>query len=249
MNEGSSTPAYTTYEFFLKRPPSMLGALLGSEEFPNDKPLIPPTVRSLSYIAIFPLSSHFRTLTDHLPYHLQRLYVQLVPRNDLLDHAPEMRHLEPRDLWMERNSCYALVMREMLSTEPDETGVPGWQGWWNLREFASGDAADRDSWEEAVRWVQMVDVGWKVAGDGVFAREKPNQNQDRERVDSSADEADHYTLSDDQSSDHVDDSNEHIDTSSIPLGGGDTDPFPTPTTTAATTSTTSTPRAPESPFL
>ncbi|KAK7744675.1 hypothetical protein SLS53_003564 [Cytospora paraplurivora] len=93
LNEGSSTRVYKTYEYFHKRPPSVLGALLGAEGFPNDEPLIPPSVRELSYVAIFPLSSHFNTLVQNLP-RIDRLFVQLVPRNDILDDRREMEHLD-----------------------------------------------------------------------------------------------------------------------------------------------------------
>ena len=103
LNEGSSMPVYKTYEFFLKRPPSILGALLGCEEPPNDAPLVPPSVRSLSYVAMFPLSSHFNTLVGHLPP-LDRLFVQLVPRTAILDDPDEMHCIDAGDLWMERNT-------------------------------------------------------------------------------------------------------------------------------------------------
>lgn len=93
LNEGSSTRVYKTYEYFHKRPPSMLGALLGAEEFPNDESLIPPSIRDISYVGIFPLSTHFNTLVQNLPP-IDRLFVQLVPRNDILKDKREMQHLD-----------------------------------------------------------------------------------------------------------------------------------------------------------
>jgi hypothetical protein len=95
LNEGSSTRVYKTYEYYHRRPPSMLGALLGAEEFPNDEPLIPPTIRDLSYVGIFPLSTHFNTLVQNLP-RIDRLFVQLVPRNDILKDKKEMEHLDSK---------------------------------------------------------------------------------------------------------------------------------------------------------
>ena len=73
----------------------MLGALLGAEEFPNDEPLIPSTIRDLSYVGIFPLSTHFNTLVQNLP-RIDRLFVQLVPRNDILKDKKEMEHLDSK---------------------------------------------------------------------------------------------------------------------------------------------------------
>ena len=184
LNEGSSTRVYKTYEFFLRRPPSILGALLGCEEAPNDTPLVPPTITSLSYIAIFPLSSHFNSLVSFLP-RIDKLYVQLVPRNDLLRDAVEMRNVQASDLWMERNSCYGLVMRELLTSEmgaiSDDEGEDANDGanggpsrsesnWRYLREFESGDAADKDAWDMAVQYVSMSGSNWHVEREGVFVR-------------------------------------------------------------------------------
>lgn len=95
LNEGSSTRVYKTYEYYHRRPPSMLGALLGAEEFPNDEPLIPSTIHDLSYVGIFPLSTHFNTLVQNLP-RIDRLFVQLVPRNDILKDHKEMQHLDSK---------------------------------------------------------------------------------------------------------------------------------------------------------
>jgi hypothetical protein len=171
---------YKTYEFFLRRPPSILGALLGCEERPNDKPLIPPTLTSMSYIAIFPLSSHFQLLVDGLP-RLERLYIQLVPQNDILRDPEEMRNIQPSDLWMERNTCYGLIMRSLLSGEvgdgdgssdsDDDDGLhsPS-SNWRHLRVFESGDAADRDAWDMAVQYIQTSGADWHVESDGVFVR-------------------------------------------------------------------------------
>ncbi|OLN86455.1 hypothetical protein CCHL11_06338 [Colletotrichum chlorophyti] len=163
LNEGSSTRVYKTYEFYLKRPPSILGALLGAEEFPNDEPLVPPTVRDFSYVAIFPLSTHFNTLIMNIP-RLDRLFVQLVPRNDILQDADEMRNIEISDLWMERNTAYSMLFRELFDPDPDSP-------WLELKTFESGDAADREAWEMAVQFVQFSGVqGWRVESEGVFVR-------------------------------------------------------------------------------
>ncbi|KAK1540554.1 F-box domain-containing protein [Colletotrichum paranaense] len=164
LNEGSSTRVYKTYEFYLKRPPSILGALLGAEEFPNDESMIPSSIRDLSYVGIFPLSSHFNTLVQNVP-RLHRLFVQLVPRNDILSDHEEMRNVDLADLWMERNTAYSMLFRELFNPSPDSP-------WLELSVFESGDAADKEAWDMAVQFVQFSGVqGWRVAGEGVFARE------------------------------------------------------------------------------
>ena len=182
LNEGSSTRVYKTYEFFLKRPPSILGSLLGCEEAPNDEPLIPPSVRSFSYVAIFPLSSHFNRLVNHLP-RLDNLYLQLVPRNDILDNKEEMSHITAQDLWMERNTCYSLVMRALFGAgvgigweddddddDDDEEGVEPTNGWAALKVFESGDAADKEAWDMAVEYVRLSGTSWRVVADGVLVK-------------------------------------------------------------------------------
>ncbi|KAK0652493.1 hypothetical protein B0T16DRAFT_454854 [Cercophora newfieldiana] len=181
VNEGSSTRVYKTYEFYLRRPPSILGALLGCEEAPNDTPLIPSTLKSMSYIAIFPLSSHFQSLVTFLP-RLERLYIQLVPQNNILHDPEEMRNIQRSDLWMERNTCYGLVMRNLLTnhfdfgddniseSEDDERPHGSESNWRHLRVFESGDAADKEAWDMAVQYVRTSGADWHVESDGVFVR-------------------------------------------------------------------------------
>jgi len=161
LNEGSFLKAYSTYEFFLKQPPSILPDLVGAEAPPH-KALISPTIRDMSYIGIFPMASHFSGLTKHCP-RLDRLYVQLVPRNDILDNEEKIKQVDTNDLWMERNSCYALLMRELFHDPPTDN-------YQYLQIFESGDAADADAWHMAVEFVKRAGVGWEVAGDGVFTR-------------------------------------------------------------------------------
>ncbi|KAI5925193.1 hypothetical protein F4810DRAFT_92878 [Camillea tinctor] len=172
LNEGSSIKVYRTYEFFLRRPPSILGALLGCEEPPNDTPLIPPSVVDFNYIAIFPLASHFETLLQNLPK-VERLFVQLTPKpnNGILEDEEEMRQIDPGDLWMERNTSYSFLMRE-LTFMPDPQG-----NWATLRVFESGDAADKEAWEMAVQvLIRNGTKGWKVERDGVFVNDAEGED-------------------------------------------------------------------------
>lgn len=165
LNEGSSTRVYKTYEYFHKRPPSLLGALLGAESFPNDVALIPSTVRSLSYIGIFPLSSHVNTLVQFLP-RIERLFIQLVPRNEILKDRREMDHLDMDDLWAERNMSYGRIMPKLF----DSSDAAG--NWRFLGEFESGDAADRESWDMAVDYVAANTATWRVDREGVFVKRR-----------------------------------------------------------------------------
>ncbi|OTA78484.1 hypothetical protein M434DRAFT_402221 [Hypoxylon sp. CO27-5] len=176
LNEGSSTKVYRTYEFFLRRPPSMLGALLGCEEHPNNTPLIPPTIVDFNYIAIFPLSSHFEVLLQHLPK-IERLFVQLAPGrgNRLLEDKDEMKHIDPADLWMERNTAYSSLMRE-LTVGATPTGTA--RNWSTLQVFESGDAEDREAWDMAVEFVKRSGVkGWVEEREGVLVKQDEDGNE------------------------------------------------------------------------
>ncbi|KAI0179422.1 hypothetical protein GGR52DRAFT_305944 [Hypoxylon sp. FL1284] len=181
LNEGSSIKVYKTYEFFLRQPPSMLGALLGCEEYPNDTPLLPPTVTDLNYVAIFPLSSHFETLLRHLPP-LDRLFVQLTPRpgNGILQDRDETAHVDLADLWLERNTAYSCIVRE-LTTDPSALDDAGHghdhnRSWTALRVFESGDAADQEAWEMAVKFVERESEAWRVEREGVFVKRDADGN-------------------------------------------------------------------------
>lgn len=191
LNEGSSIRAYQTYEFFLRQPPSMLSALLGIGEYPNNEPLLPPTITDFNYIAIFPLASHVHTLLLNLP-RLDRFFVQLTPRpsNRILQDQRAMRNIDMADLWMERNTAYSYLFAALSvgddsdsdSDDDDDDGddeaigagqeqPPRRGNWPALRVFESGDAADKESWNMAVDFLRRSGVrNWVVERDGVLVR-------------------------------------------------------------------------------
>ncbi|KAJ5038169.1 uncharacterized protein L3040_007037 [Drepanopeziza brunnea f. sp. 'multigermtubi'] len=164
LNEGSFIKAYQTNEYnhnWLRTPPSILPDLVGAET-ENHKAYISPTIRDMSYVGMFPTLRHFSVLVKFLP-RVDRLFVQLVPKNDILQDARKMANTEEEDLWMERNSCYAHLMRELFSDSPQSN-------YQHLQIFESGDAADRDAWLLAVGYVERAGGSWKVAGDGILVR-------------------------------------------------------------------------------
>lgn len=161
LNEGSSTQVYKTYEYFHRRPPSLLGALLGAEAFPNDAALVPTTVQALSYVGIFPLADHVRLLVENLP-RIERLFVQLVPRNDILKDRRQMKGLDMDDLWAERDSAYAHIIARIRSGASQEGN------WRYLREFESGDVGEEEAWE--VVGQILASPEWRLVKEGVFQR-------------------------------------------------------------------------------
>jgi hypothetical protein len=140
--------------------PQILQNLLGT---PHTRPLLSPTIRDFSYIGIFPMEPHFRHLTEECP-RVDRLYVQFVPRNEILQSTSRMTQVEQSDLWLERNRCYAILMRELFNAPP----IGNFKF---LKCFESGDAADRAAWEMAVEYVKRAGNGWRAASEGVFVRD------------------------------------------------------------------------------
>ncbi|KAK8024614.1 F-box domain-containing protein [Apiospora rasikravindrae] len=162
LNEGSSIRAYQTYEFFLRSPPSMLSALLGTGEYPNNSPLFPATVVDFNYIAIFPLSSHMSHLIHHLPK-LDRFFVRFTPRpnNYILEDRQTLKHVDVADLWMERTTA----LRHMLSEIVDPSGGgSGSENWKTLNVFEVGEMDDREVWTLARTYVDRAASNWVVTG-------------------------------------------------------------------------------------
>ncbi|KAH0492252.1 hypothetical protein TgHK011_007213 [Trichoderma gracile] len=166
LNEGSSVKVYKTYEYFNHVPPSLLNALLdaGDESMQH---LLLKTLRSFSYIAIFPLATHINHDLIHRIPALESFYIQIVPRAPSFA-GDDYRHpaMDISDLWMERNTAYASLI--MAIFDPPPLG-----SWSSLQFFESGDAIDREAWEQAVRYVIFAaGATWKVAGEGKFVRRK-----------------------------------------------------------------------------
>ncbi|KAI0389853.1 hypothetical protein F5Y17DRAFT_462354 [Xylariaceae sp. FL0594] len=184
LNEGSSIKIYRAHEYLVRQPPSMLGVLLGCEERPNDKPLIPSTVVDFNYIAIFPYASHLYTLLDNLP-RLDRLFLQVTPRpprpfDGIRDDEDQMRYTDPRDLINERDAIYEAVVQGLI-VEPDPLTplTPSMSNWGRLRVFESGDRPYRDLWERAVPILARSEVqAWKAAEEGVLVRHVPDTDTD-----------------------------------------------------------------------
>jgi hypothetical protein len=163
LNEGNFVPAYQLEDFHHKEPYSILEDLVGEAFFGPSVGMIPAMVRDFSYVAMFPSSTHFHKLTKSLP-RLDRLYTQFVPRDNTMKDEVAMSRIDPNDCWLERNSCYAYIMRELFSSPPSGN-------YCYLKEFESGDAADIDAWKMAVEYVKRAGGGWRVERTGVFVKD------------------------------------------------------------------------------
>jgi hypothetical protein len=128
------------------------------------------------------MAAHFSPMITHFPI-LDRLYVQFVPRNDILNNPDKVAHITMADLWMERNNCYSLLMRELFSYPPRANFAA-------LRIFESGDAADADAWMLASEFISRPNNGWQITGDGVVERDPESLNRESSSSSSSSSEDD-----------------------------------------------------------
>ncbi|KAF2004235.1 hypothetical protein P154DRAFT_531557 [Amniculicola lignicola CBS 123094] len=109
-NEGSSIPAYSTYEYHLKQSPKMLYLLL-LRIAQEVEPCCCPT--SLSFTSIFPFSTNVTTLIRAMALlpTLEELSVQLAPglENTVLGDKGKLGRAQASDLWLEWNESYKHV--------------------------------------------------------------------------------------------------------------------------------------------
>lgn len=114
-------------------------------------------------------------LLEHLP-RIDRLFVQLQarPESGILENGDDMRHIDPNDLWLERDTSYTVLMRELiLSNNPRAN-------WCLLRVFESGDFIDSEAWELITQIFERSETQeWEVERPGVFTRHVDNGNVTR----------------------------------------------------------------------
>jgi hypothetical protein len=107
---------------------------------PEHVSFVSSSIDEMDYIGMFPMERHFRLLSENLP-RLRSLYVQLVPRNGILQDSSKMKNVEADDLWASRNTCYASIVRELFC--PPELSRGNYK---QLQFFETGDTADRNAW-------------------------------------------------------------------------------------------------------
>ncbi|KAI5467184.1 hypothetical protein BGZ63DRAFT_19753 [Mariannaea sp. PMI_226] len=162
VNEGSFVPVYSAYEFFHYSPPSLLPVILSTTDSSFKR--IRETLRSLSYIATFPLSRHIRDVVIPCCPPVEHLYMQLMPRAVDFWQDAKLSHIDITDLWLECDMAYSLIMRDVFDRDAD-------QGLKSLRVFESGDTATQEAWSMAMQYAQIHGLqGWKMKREGFFVR-------------------------------------------------------------------------------
>ncbi|KAF4339766.1 hypothetical protein FBEOM_6304 [Fusarium beomiforme] len=171
INEGSFAPVYSTYEFFHYSAATLLPAIFDSSDPSFDA--LYANLHSLSYIATFPLSHH---ISDHLIPHcppVEHLYVQFMPKNRDFWESSSLSRVNLSDLWLECDTSYALLVRQMLEPIPQ----PGWQ---KLKVFETGDTPAEGVWKMNTYDGHINGSnGWREKCEGVFIKDD-SQNSDQE---------------------------------------------------------------------
>ena len=161
LNEGSFLRAYTNTSYQSTNPPSLLSAL-ALLPLPTT---LTPTIRSLTYIAIFPFWEHVAQLHGFLA-HLRRLEVQLLPRGDLQPDPWQSGMADTLVLQYHKDLAYSNLLRHMLDAPIGQAQC--------LEEIVCLDVAvDAAGWKEAVQTELAGITGdWKEDPDreGVFVQ-------------------------------------------------------------------------------
>ncbi|KIW62406.1 hypothetical protein PV04_10584 [Phialophora macrospora] len=117
-NEGSSLSAYTTYEFFLRRTPSLLTALHFSSSAAGET--LFANLLHFDFIAIFPFYNHVDEVLKCIRKmkRLQRLFVKLCPEPGSTAFNDEMEvaggALDVHDPWNECETSWMLIAHTVL---------------------------------------------------------------------------------------------------------------------------------------
>ncbi|MCJ1254936.1 hypothetical protein MMC24_002752 [Lignoscripta atroalba] len=172
LNEGSFLKAYSTYEYYSKRPPSI------ADSYGENMSILHSTGTSLTafdYVAIFPFGTHIRhelgrheirgvlAFVESLP-NLRRLRTQLAPdpESKILEDAARMQKTVPADTWMELDSGYTMITQSISRME--QTG--------QLKEFVSLDYAIQGLQQSLDEQFEQVLPGWARCGDGHWRKDK-----------------------------------------------------------------------------
>ncbi|KAK5053120.1 hypothetical protein LTR84_002094 [Exophiala bonariae] len=118
-NEGSSVFAYTTYEYFFRRTPSLLSALAPSSSISGDAMFA--NLISFEYVAIFPFYNHVDEVLKCIQKMtcLQKLSIKLCPdanSSTLQDEAEAAGgHLDINDPWNECDTSWRLIAHNVAA--------------------------------------------------------------------------------------------------------------------------------------
>lgn len=188
INESSSLKAYSQYEYFLRKTPSLL-ASLRHYRFHQDQPffstLSPFTtllnnLTHFTYTAIFPFYNHIEIILHSVRAmpNLTHLAFKLCPEPESTIVDDELKlalgHIDVNDAWMEFDTAYNLIAHTVIYLTPimPRNGKVG-LAHGRLEEFRVDDIrmeGIRESLEVVLS--QRLQEWWGYAGDGVWRRKE-----------------------------------------------------------------------------
>lgn len=167
LNEGSHMEVILNYPPPRQhRAPSLLNSLLAT-------PLYPPTAKTLTYVAIFPLRTHFEFLTSHFPA-VHHLSLQITPKSSsaLFPDGPPGDFFSNgygESILQEKLECYTHLHKYLLWGGSDAEIDLG--NWALLKEFEAADMVDEARWAPLAVYAQSANVGWRVGRAGLLVRD------------------------------------------------------------------------------
>ncbi|KAI9837134.1 MAG: hypothetical protein M1837_003130 [Sclerophora amabilis] len=154
--EGSSIPAYHTYEYFLKTMPSVVPAL---RDGPQGKSL-QGSLTSFRYTAVFPFYNHLDFVLTFVKACdlLYKLRIRITPCKGSEMLECYMDYLDPNDLWMEVDTSYTLILHTVHAM-----GLKG-----TLKEFVSDDCVESEDIRHPESMFEHVLSGWRRLTPGSY---------------------------------------------------------------------------------
>lgn len=174
VNEGSSLKAYTTYEYFLRRTPSLMATLHSTKSTEAD--LMFARLKSFSFTAIFPFYNHVDEILKSVRKmkHLRTLSLMLCPEPQsrvLEDEIEDAKgHLDVNDPWNEFDTAYMLVSHTVVALT-----VEG-----ELHELRIDDVkmeGIRDNLETLIS--SKLQEWWSYEGRGIWRRKRQPTSEAR----------------------------------------------------------------------
>jgi hypothetical protein len=185
INESSSLKAYSQYEYFLRKTPSLLASLHHADPHLPFSTLL-TTLHHFTYTAIFPFYNHVETILHSVRAmpKLTHLTFKLCPEPESTVIDDELKdalgHIDVNDAWMEFDTAYTLIAHTVIYLTPEAGGEAGQNsaetqllGQGRLEEFRVDDVkmeGIRENLEEVIS--QRLQEWWVYAGGGVWRRKE-----------------------------------------------------------------------------
>ncbi|KAL9111763.1 MAG: hypothetical protein Q9227_003822 [Pyrenula ochraceoflavens] len=172
INEGSSLKAYSFYEYFLRRTPSLLSSL-NSQSATSTHRIVPPDIcfaalQSFEYTALFPFYNHtdevLKSIRKMKNIHTLSTKLCHSPNIDITQDEGEenMAKVDMNDAWMEHQTSYNLIVHTVkyLATE-------GKLLRWRIKDIEQGNATVESDLVQII--ADKLPDSWSRIGQAIWA--------------------------------------------------------------------------------